>query len=149
MQQADGEIEQSQSTARRKITNLAEKIENFNTAKKGIIARVLRYLPASLNLIFGALIMSFLALPAVGGMFAMLTPQPGYALIGDFSIPDASVGVIFLLICGIAYLGLGGLKMLWAYKKPFYKNNMVSAISVALMAAIRKKCKPNQKYLLL
>lgn len=121
---------------------IQQKFENFNTAHNNILAKVLRFLPAALNLIFGAFIMIFMACSAFNISLGSILIS-GYDLIGSIEdlignveysgLVGASVGAIFLVISGIAYLGIGSLKMIWSVKKPYYKNKALSIFSIALL----------------
>ncbi len=98
------------------------------------INAVYRWLPASLALFYGFIILLFLLAPAVNVDFLgeKMAAATGFGVMsGEFGA-SASVGAVFLLLISLGFVAAGGIRMYLAIKYPYYKPFVLGVVQMVM-----------------
>ncbi|MCI8325126.1 MAG: zinc ribbon domain-containing protein [Clostridia bacterium] len=127
-------------------TSDAPKAERKPFSLKGFIDRVkskigverinavYRWLPASLALFYGFIILLFLLAPAVNVdlLGEKMAAATGFGVMsGEFGA-SASVGAVFLLLISLGFVAAGGIRMYLAIKYPYYKPFVLGVVQIVM-----------------
>lgn len=98
------------------------------------INAVYRWLPASLALFYGFIILLFLLAPAVNVdlLGEKMAAATGFGVMsGEFGA-SASVGAVFLLLISLGFVAAGGIRMYLAIKYPYYKPFVLGVVQMVM-----------------
>ncbi len=98
------------------------------------IKAVYRWLPASLALFYGFIILLFLLAPAVNVdlLGEKMAAATGFGVMsGEFGA-SASVGAVFLLLISLGFVAAGGIRMYLAIKYPYYKPFVLGVVQMVM-----------------
>ncbi len=98
------------------------------------INAVYRWLPASLALFYGFIILLFLLAPAVNVdlLGEKMAAATGFGVMsGEFGA-SASVGAVFLLLISLGFVAAGGVRMYLAIKYPYYKPFVLGVVQMVM-----------------
>lgn len=127
-------------------TSDAPKAERKPFSLKGFIDRVkskigverinavYRWLPASLALFYGFIILLFLLAPAVNVdlLGEKMAAATGFGVMsGEFGA-SASVGAVFLLLISLGFVAAGGIRTYLAIKYPYYKPFVLGVVQMVM-----------------